>query len=66
MTTADAGFMPGIELSQVLSEEVLRPLLGDVFAGGRLRNGNSAETAVPAVLQEHFRRCSRKGGADDR
>ncbi|MFF1604073.1 hypothetical protein ACFVYV_42735 [Streptomyces mirabilis] len=44
MTIADAGFMPGIELSQVLYEEAVRPFLGEVFAaGGRLRSGNTAE-----------------------
>jgi hypothetical protein len=48
MTIADAGFMPGIELSQVLYEEAVRPLLGET-AGGRLRSGNRAEPAIPSV-----------------
>ncbi|MFF3579421.1 hypothetical protein [Streptomyces mirabilis] len=44
MTIADAGFMPGIELSQVLHDEAVRSFLGEVFAAGvRLRSGNRAE-----------------------
>ncbi|MFE9889759.1 hypothetical protein [Streptomyces scopuliridis] len=35
MTTADPAFLPGLELSRILYEEAVRPLLDDAFPGLR-------------------------------